>query len=92
VGLGKAGLGTADIDWLIPHQANIRIIKSFAKKMKIPMERVIVNLNKYGNTSAASIPMALHEAIKEGKIKKNDIVALAGFGGGLTWGSSIIRW
>jgi len=90
--LEKVGLSSSDIDCFIPHQANIRIIESAAKRLKIPMEKVFVNLHKYGNTSAASIPIALDEAVCEGKIKKGDRIVLVGFGGGLTWASSVIKW
>jgi len=90
--LEKVGLSSSDIDVFIPHQANIRIIESAAKRLKIPMEKVFVNLHKYGNTSAASIPIALDEAIEEGKIKKGDKIVLVGFGGGLTWASCAVKW
>lgn len=90
--IGKAGIELTDIDYMVPHQANIRIIEAAAKKMKLPMEKVKVNLDRIGNTSAGSIPIALDEAIKDGKINKGDNVVLVGFGGGLTWGSCLIKW
>lgn len=90
--LEMANLTTADIDYLVPHQANIRIIQSAAKRVGMPMDKVVVNVDKYGNTSAASIPIALDEAVKDGKIKKGDIIAMVGFGGGLTWAASIVKW
>lgn len=90
--LQMANLETNNIDCLIPHQANIRIIEASAKRLKLDMSKVFVNLNKYGNMSAASIPVALDEAYKEGKIKKGDNVVLVGFGGGLTWGASVVNW
>lgn len=90
--LHQAGLKHEDIDCLIPHQANIRIIQSAAKRLQLPMEKVFVNVDKYGNTSAASIPIALEEALHSGKIKKGDIVVLVGFGAGLTWASCVIKW
>jgi 3-oxoacyl-[acyl-carrier-protein] synthase III len=90
--LKAAGLSAADVDCLIPHQANIRIIQSAAKRLKLPMDKVMVNVNKYGNTSAASIPIALEEAVHGGKIKQGDIVVLVGFGAGLTWASAVIKW
>ncbi len=90
--LEDAGLQESDIDWLIPHQANMRIIQSAAKRLKMPMEKVIVNLDKYGNTSSASIPLALEEAVVDGRIKPGDIVLIVGFGAGLTWASVIFRW
>ncbi len=88
----KAGIPLPDIDVLIPHQANIRIIDSALKILGLPREKVYVNLQRYGNTSAASIPIALDEASKEKRIKKGNIVALAGFGAGLTYGANIIKW
>jgi 3-oxoacyl-[acyl-carrier-protein] synthase-3 len=90
--LDKARLQPADIDLLIPHQANTRIIDHVCTKMKLPKEKVYVNLHKYGNTSAASIPIALDEALSDGKIKDGDVVVLAGFGAGLTYGANLIRW
>lgn len=90
--LEKAGLNTEDIDLLIPHQANIRIIDSALKKLNLSKEKVFVNLNKYGNMSAASIPVALDEALNEKKIKKGDNVVLVAFGAGLTWGSIVLKW
>ena len=88
----KSNLTVDDIDFLVPHQANIRIINSAAKKLKLPMEKVYVNLEKYGNMSAASIPVALDEANRDGKIKIGDNVVLVGFGAGLTWGACVIKW
>lgn len=90
--LEKANLQVSDIDLLIPHQANSRIIDHVVKKMGLPKEKVYVNLHKYGNTSAASIPLALDEALSDGKIKKGDIVVLSGFGAGLTCGANLIKW
>ena len=90
--LEDAGLQEADVDWLIPHQANKRIIQSAAKRLKMPMEKVIVNLDKYGNTSSASIPLALEEAVRDGRIKAGQTVLLVGFGAGLTWASIVLRW
>lgn len=90
--LFRANLSTDDIDWLILHQANQRIIDAVAQRLKIPSEKVIANLEEYGNTSAASIPLALDEAVRSGKIKNGDIIATSGFGAGLTWGAAIFRW
>ena len=90
--LNHANLSPADIDWLVPHQANMRIIQSAAKRLRLPMEKVIVNVDRYGNTSAASIPLALQEGVDSGRIKSGDVIALVGFGGGLTWGATVIRW
>jgi 3-oxoacyl-[acyl-carrier-protein] synthase III len=87
-----AGLTESDIDWLIPHQANMRIIQSAAKRLKMPLEKVVINLDKYGNTSSASIPLALEEAVRDGRIKKGDLVLMVGFGAGLTWASIALRW
>ena len=86
--LFKAQLTTDDIDWLILHQANQRIIDAVAKRLNIPSNKVIANLDEYGNTSAASIPLALDEAVRQGKIKSGDVVASSGFGAGLTWGAA----
>ncbi len=90
--LGKCGLKKEDIDYLIPHQANIRIIDSAVKRLKISKDKVYVNVDKYGNMSAASIAIALDEANREGFLKDGDIVVLVGFGGGLTWGSAVLKW
>ncbi len=90
--LAKIDMPQEKIDWLVPHQANIRIIESAAKRLAMPMDKVIVNIHKYGNMSAACIPIALAEAAAEKRFKKGDIIALSGFGAGLTWASCIIRW
>lgn len=86
-----AGITCEDVKLIIPHQANIRIVEGVAKQLKIPMEKVFLNIQKYGNTSAATTPIALAEAISEGRIKKGDIIVLVAFGGGLTWGATAIR-
>ena len=88
----KADLTLDQIDLLIPHQANIRIIQSAAQTLRLPMGRVFTNVEKYGNTSAASIPVALCEAIEEGRIKLGDTVAMVAFGAGLAWGATVVRW
>ncbi len=80
------------LDWLVPHQANIRIIEGSAKKLGIPMDKVVVTVDKHGNTSAASIPLALNEAAADGRIKQGDLVLLEAMGGGFTWGSVLLRW
>lgn len=90
--LDKAGIGVDKLDYLVPHQANVRIIDAFTERLKLKPEQVVVNLDKYGNTSAASIPLAFAEAVAEGKIKENSIVAVCGFGAGLTWGTAVINW
>ena len=81
-----------EIDLLVPHQANLRIIQAMAKRLDMTMDKVMVTIHKYGNTSAASIPMALDEAVREGRVKENDLILLEAFGGGLTWASALIRW
>lgn len=90
--LGKIGLTAEDIDYLVPHQANIRIVGAAAKRLGLPLDKVAVNLDKYANTSAASVPIALDEALEAGKIKPGDIVVMVGFGAGLTWGAAVLRW
>lgn len=90
--LAKIDMPQEKIDWLVPHQANIRIIESAAKRLSMPVDKVIVNIHKYGNMSAACIPIALAEAAAAKRFKKGDIIALSGFGAGLTWASCIIRW
>jgi 3-oxoacyl-[acyl-carrier-protein] synthase-3 len=88
--LAKAGKTTADIDWLIPHQANIRIMHSTARKLKLPLDKVVVTVDQHGNTSAASIPLALDHAVRKGQVKKGDTLLLEGVGGGFTWGSVLL--
>ncbi|KAG8476831.1 hypothetical protein CXB51_030405 [Gossypium anomalum] len=90
--LEKAGLTASNIDWLLLHQANQRIIDAVATRLEFPPDKVISNLANYGNTSAASIPLALDEAVRSGKVKPGHTIAAAGFGAGLTWGSAVIRW
>jgi len=90
--LERAGLTADDVDWFIPHQANLRIIEAAASRLKIPMERTIVNIERYGNTSAASIPLAMAEAADDGRIKTGDVLLLSGFGAGMTWASAALRW
>ena len=90
--LTKASLSSADIALLVPHQANIRIINSAVKRLGLPSEKVMINVDCYGNTSAASIPIALDEAVKGGRVQKGDIVVLCGFGAGLSWGSAVVKW
>jgi len=86
------GLTVADIDAYVPHQANVRIIKAVAGRLGLPMEKVVLNMDRYGNTSAASIPNALDEAVRGGRIKKGHLVMMAAFGSGLTWATSLVRW
>jgi 3-oxoacyl-[acyl-carrier-protein] synthase-3 len=90
--LEKAGLEAKDIDWLVPHQANRRIIDGTGRKLGLPPERVVVTVDQHANTSAASIPLALDVAVKDGRIKKGDLLLLEGIGGGLSWGASLVRW
>ncbi len=90
--LAENNLEVSDIDWLIPHQANIRIILSTANKLGLPMEKVVATLNRHGNTSAASIPLALDIAVRDGRIKPGQLVLLEGVGGGFTWGAVLVRW
>ena len=86
------GLGSDDLDWFVPHQANKRIIDASAKKLKISPEKVVITVDRHGNTSAASIPLALDVAVKDGRIKRGDLVLLEAMGGGFTWGSVLLRW
>ena len=90
--LAKAGREASSIDWLIPHQANIRIMQSTARKLKVPLERLIVTVDEHGNTSAASIPLALDEAVRSGKIARGDTLMLEGVGGGFTWGAALLDY
>ena len=90
--LAEAGLGPQDVTWFIPHQANKRIIDAVGTRLGIPEERCFVNIERYGNTSAASIPIALDEAVRSGKVQRGDVVLMAAFGAGLTWAASVVRW
>lgn len=90
--LDKAGLASGDVDWIVPHQANIRIIEGTAKRMQVPMERVVVTVQDHGNTSAASIPLALSVGKARGQIKQGDLIVTEAIGGGLSWGSVVLRW
>jgi len=85
-------LKKSDVDWLVPHQANIRIINATAKKLKMSMDHVVVTVNEHGNTSAASVPLALDTAVRDGRIKRGEIILLEAFGGGFTWGSALIKY
>ncbi|HEY8521206.1 MAG TPA: beta-ketoacyl-ACP synthase III [Gammaproteobacteria bacterium] len=85
-------LEKGEIDWLIPHQANIRIIQATAKRLRMPMERVILTVQEHGNTSAASVPMALDTAVRDGRVKRGDLLLLEAFGGGFTWGAALVRY
>jgi 3-oxoacyl-[acyl-carrier-protein] synthase-3 len=90
--LARAGKSPAELDLLVPHQANIRIIEAVARALDFPMEKVMVNIDRYGNTSSASVPLALDEARRSGRIKDGDLVELVAFGGGMTWGAVVIQW
>ncbi len=87
-----ADLTVGDLDWFVPHQANKRIIDASAKKLGIPLEKVVVTVDRHGNTSAASVPLALDEAVRDGRIKRGDLVLLEAMGGGFTWGATLLRW
>jgi 3-oxoacyl-[acyl-carrier-protein] synthase-3 len=90
--LADAGLGVDAVDWVIPHQANVRILSATARRLGLPEERVIVTVDRHGNTSAASIPLALDVAVRDGRIRSGQHVMLQGVGGGFTWGSVLLRW
>ena len=90
--LDKAGLNAGDVDWIVPHQANIRIIEGTAKRMQVAMDRVVVTVQDHGNTSAASIPLALSVGKARGQIKPGDLLVTEAIGGGLAWGASLVRW
>ena len=87
----KAGMTLDDVDWFIPHQANLRIIEAASREMKVSMDRFVINIEKYGNTSAASIPLALSEYLDDGRIQRDDTLMLVSFGAGLTWGAVILQ-
>jgi len=90
--LDKAGYTVDDLDWFVPHQANKRIINASAEKLGIAPEKVVITVDRHGNTSAASIPLALDAAVRDGRIRRGDLVMIEAIGGGLTWGSALIRW
>ena len=90
--LERNGFTGKDVDWLIPHQANLRIIDATAKRIHLLPQKVIINIEKYGNTSSASIPLAFAEAIEDGRVRRGDLVVLDAFGAGLTWGSVLLRY
>ena len=90
--MDRAGVSAEDVDWIVPHQANIRIIQGTAKKLNLPMERVVVTVQDHGNTSAASIPLALSVSRERGQIKQGDLIVTEAIGGGLAWGSVVLRW
>jgi 3-oxoacyl-[acyl-carrier-protein] synthase-3 len=90
--LAANDLDRSELDWLIPHQANMRIIQATAKRLKMPMEKVVLTVQKYGNTSAASVPMALDVAVRDGRVQRGQLLLLEAFGGGLTWGSALVRF
>ncbi|WP_426164517.1 beta-ketoacyl-ACP synthase III [Sandarakinorhabdus sp. DWP1-3-1] len=90
--LGAAGLDPAEVAWVIPHQANLRILEGTAKKLGLPIERVVVTVDRHANTSAASVPLALDAAVRDGRVKANDLLLLEAMGGGFTWGAAAVRW
>lgn len=90
--LAANNMQKSDIDWLVPHQANIRILQATAKKLDMSMDRVVVTVDKHGNTSAASIPLALDTAVRDGRIKRSDVILMEAFGGGFTWGSALVKY
>jgi len=90
--LDAANMSRSDIDWLVPHQANIRIIQATARKLDMPMDHVVVTVDRHGNTSAASVPLALDTAVRDGRIKRGDTLLMEAFGGGFTWGSALVRY
>jgi 3-oxoacyl-[acyl-carrier-protein] synthase-3 len=92
VTLARSGITADDISWFIPHQANLRIIEAAANRLGIPRERTVVNIERFGNTSAASIPLAMSEAADDGRIRDGDLVLMSGFGAGMAWGSVVVRW
>lgn len=90
--LKESGFTAADVQWLIPHQANDRIIRAVGERLEMPPDRCVVNISRYGNTSAASIPIALDEYVREGRIRRGDLILFTAFGAGLTWGAALVRW
>jgi len=90
--LERAGCKPADLRWIVPHQANFRIIEAVAQRLNVSMEHFIINLDRYGNTSAACLPIALHEMSVAGKLEQGDLVLMVAFGGGLTWASAVLEW
>jgi 3-oxoacyl-[acyl-carrier-protein] synthase-3 len=90
--LGATDLSADDVDWVVPHQANARILDATAKKLGLPSEKVVVTVDRHANTSAASVPLALDAAVKDGRIKRGDIVVLEAMGGGFTWGAAVLRY
>ena len=90
--LERAGYTTDDVDWFVPHQANKRILDGTARKIGLPLEKIVVTVDKHANTSAASIPLALNSAVVDGRIKEGDLVLMEAMGGGFTWGAVLVRW
>jgi 3-oxoacyl-[acyl-carrier-protein] synthase-3 len=90
--LAEAGLTAADVDWVVPHQANARILDATAKKLGLPAEKVIVTVDEHANTSAASVPLALDKAVKDGRIQRGNLIVLEAMGGGFTWGAAALRY
>jgi 3-oxoacyl-[acyl-carrier-protein] synthase-3 len=88
----ESGVAVSEIDWFVPHQANQRILDSTARRLKVPAERFVSTIAEHGNTSAASVPLALDAAVRDGRIRRGDLVLLEAMGGGLTWGAALLRW
>jgi 3-oxoacyl-[acyl-carrier-protein] synthase III len=90
--LSAHGIDKQELDWLIPHQANLRIIEAIARRLELPMQRVIITIADHGNTSAASVPLALDAGIRDGRVQRGQLLLLEAFGGGFTWGSALVRY
>jgi 3-oxoacyl-[acyl-carrier-protein] synthase-3 len=90
--LDAAGLESSDVDWVVPHQANARILDATARKLGLPAEKVVVTVDRHANTSAASVPLALDTAVRDGRIKRGDLIVLEAMGGGVTWGAAVLRY
>ncbi|MEM9726179.1 MAG: beta-ketoacyl-ACP synthase III [Pseudomonadota bacterium] len=90
--MALGGVSAEEVDWIVPHQANIRILEGTARKLGVPRDRLVVSLDRHGNTSAASIPLALHDAVSDGRIREGDLLLMEAMGGGMTWGSALVRW
>jgi 3-oxoacyl-[acyl-carrier-protein] synthase-3 len=90
--LSRNGMAPGDVDLVVAHQANLRILDAVSKRVKIPLDRFVLNIARYGNTSSASIPIALDEAVRDGRVKRGDLILFTAFGAGLTWGAALVRW
>lgn len=90
--LAKSGVKSADVDWVVPHQANVRIIEAAAQRFGVPMSKMVMNLDRYGNTSSATVPLAMKEAVDDGRVKDGQQILLVAFGGGLSWAAATLKW